>query len=155
LPVTTLKAGQTGKRNHPGGSFAVNSIERHDPDSGESVFSAIAAGWPDEIGDGCVKLEPGTLLRSSPRSFVLRVRGQSMVGANIYEDDLVVGEFTPEALPGSIVVALIDGESTLKRLIMHRGKPHLTSENPAYPDLTPLEELVIQGVVHTVVRRIR
>jgi len=68
---------------------------------------------------------------------------------------VVVGEFTPEAKPGAIVVALIDGESTLKRLVMQHGRPFLTSENPNYPDLVPLSELVIQGVVHTLVRRVR
>ena len=77
-----------------------------------------------------------------------------MIGAGICDDDIVIGEFTPEARPGAIVVALIDGESTLKRLVMHHGRPHLVSENPNYPDLVPLSELVIQGVVHTVLRRI-
>jgi len=77
-----------------------------------------------------------------------------MANAGIYDGDLVVGEFTPEARPGAIVVALIDGESTLKRLVIHHGRPHLVSENPNWPDLTPLSELVIQGVVHTVVRKV-
>ena len=114
----------------------------------------VAAGWPEAMGDGCTALDPGLVLRATPRSFVLRVRGQSMLGAGIGDGDVVVGEFTPEARPGAIVVALIDGESTLKRLVMHQGQPHLAAENPNWPDLTPLSELVIQGVVHTVVRRV-
>lgn len=77
-----------------------------------------------------------------------------MVGAEIYDGDIVVGEFTPEARPGAIVVALIDGESTLKRLVTHNGRPYLASENPNCPNFVPLSELVIQGVVHTTVKRL-
>ena len=115
----------------------------------------IPAGWPEEMSEGCVRLDPATLLRATPRSFALRVRGQSMVGADIYDGDIVVGEFTPEARPGAIVVALIDGECALKRLVLRQGCPYLVSENPNCPNLTPLSELVIQGVIHTVVRQVR
>lgn len=125
------------------------------PGGGHADIPAIAAGWPTEAAEGCVRLDPATVLRASPRSFALRVRGESMIGAGILPGDVVVGEFTPEAQPGAIVVALIDGESTLKKLILRQGKPHLVSENPAGPSFTPLSELVIQGVVHTVVRRLR
>ena len=122
---------------------------------GHGELRIITAGWPQEMGEGCVRLDPAAVLRAGRRSFALRVRGQSMVGAGIFDGDIVVGEFTPEARPGAVVVALIDGESTLKRFIMQHGKPCLVSENPNYPDLIPLSELVIQWVVHTVVRRIR
>jgi repressor LexA len=115
----------------------------------------VCSEGSDEIGEGCVGLDPGAVLRAQRRSFALRVRGQSMVSAGICDGDIVVGEFTPEARPGAIVVALIDGESTLKRLINQAGRPYLASENPNFPDLIPLSELVIQGVVHTVVRRVR
>ena len=118
------------------------------------ALPTIAAGWPDGATEGCVALDPHAVLRANGRSFALRVRGCSMVGVGIYDGDIVVGEFTPEARPGAIVVALIDGESTLKRLVMHRGRPCLKSENPNCPDLTPLSELVVQGVVHTVVHRV-
>jgi len=114
----------------------------------------IPAGWPAEMGGGCARLDPGRVLRATPRSFALRVRGQSMINAGVCDGDIVVGEFTPEARPGAIVVALIDGESTLKRLVLHHGRPYLASENPSCPDLVPLSELVIQGVVHTVVKRV-
>jgi repressor LexA len=120
-------------------------------DDGELV--SIAAGWPGELAEGCVRLDPAAVLRATPRSFALRVRGQSMVNAGIYDGDIVVGEITPVARDGAIVVALIDGESTLKRLVLERGRPYLISENPACPAFMPLGELVVQGVVHTVVRR--
>ena len=118
------------------------------------VDSVVCAGFPDDVEAGCVLLDAAALLRATPRSFALRVRGFSMLGAGIQDGDVVVGEFTPQAKPGAIVVALIDGESTLKRLVIHEGKPKLVSDNPVFPDFVPLSELVIQGVVHAVVRRI-
>jgi len=118
------------------------------------VDSVVCAGFPADVEAGCVHLDAAAVLRATPRSFALRVRGYSMLGAGIQEDDIVVGEFTPRAKPGAIVVALIDGESTLKRLVIHEGKPKLVSENPSFPDFVPLEELVIQGVVRMVVRRV-
>jgi repressor LexA len=120
----------------------------------EDSLPVIRAGWPEALGDGCTKFDPAGLLRATPRSFALRVQGQSMVGAGICDGDIVVGEFTPEARPGSIVVALIDGESVLKRLVVHRGRYYLASENPNQPTLTPLHELVIQGTVHALIRRL-
>ncbi len=115
----------------------------------------IPAGWPEDVGEGCVTFDPAALFRISPRTFALRVHGPSMVNAGICDGDVGVGEFTPEARPGAIVVALVDGESTLKRLVMHHGRPHLAAENPNWPQLVPLSELVIQGVVHTLVRKVR
>ncbi len=125
----------------------------------ESMVSAdelpvIPAGWPDEMGEGCYALDAGRVLRATPRSFALRVRGQSMINASICDGDIVIGESTPQARPGAIVVALIDGESTLKRLVLREGRPCLVSENPLCPDPIAQSELVIQGVVHTVVRRL-
>lgn len=78
-----------------------------------------------------------------------------MVGAGIFDGDIVIGEFTPAAREGAIVVALIDGESTLKRLVRQQGRFFLASENPRCVDLVPQRELVVQGVVHTLVRRVQ
>ena len=68
-----------------------------------------------------------------------------MNGAGILPGDIVVLEFK-EAKSGDIVAALIDGETTLKRYIVQRGKPFLKAENPRYTNLIPAQELVIQGV---------
>jgi SOS-response transcriptional repressor LexA len=118
-------------------------------------LATIPAGPPQDTESTCVTLDAHTVLRATPRSFALKVHGQSMVGADIFDGDVVIGEFTPQAQPGHIVVALIDGEVALKRYITQNGGAVLISENPNHPDLIPLHELVIQGVVHTVVRRLR
>ena len=85
---------------------------------------------------------------------MLRVRGESMRGAGILNGDLVVVEPTPAPRQNQIVAALIDGESTLKRLVRVNGRWFLKAENPDFPELYPREDLVIQGVVRTVIRRL-
>jgi repressor LexA len=54
---------------------------------------------------------------------------------------------------GDIVAALIDGETTLKRYVVERGRPYLKAENPRYPDLVPARELKIQGVMVSLIRK--
>jgi repressor LexA len=87
------------------------------------------------------------------RMFALQVRGDSMIGAHILDGDIVILEDRKEVRQGDIVAALIDGETTLKRYVVERGRPYLKSENPQYPDLHPGEELRVQGVMVSLVRR--
>jgi repressor LexA len=90
----------------------------------------------------------------SSEIFALRVRGESMIDAQIADGDTVLlTRATPRE--GDIVAALIDGEVTLKRYQVKRGKPFLKAENQAYPDLMPAAELVIQGVMIGLIRRSR
>lgn len=86
------------------------------------------------------------------RTFALRVRGDSMVGAHLVDGDLVIME-AREPRRGDIVAALIDGETTLKRFECdERGRPLLRPENPRYPTLRPARDLAIQGVMIAMVR---
>jgi repressor LexA len=87
------------------------------------------------------------------RMFALQVRGDSMIGAHILDGDIVILEDRKEVRDGDIVAALIDGETTLKRYVVERGRPYLKSENPRYPDLHPGQELRVQGVMISLVRR--
>src|SRR5437764_11510063 len=87
------------------------------------------------------------------RMFALQVRGDSMIGAHILEGDIVILEDRKEVRNGDIVAALIDGETTLKRYVVERGRPYLKAENPRYPDLVPARELKIQGVMVSLVRK--
>lgn len=122
------------------------------------VVGAIPAGLPQSVSgaaEGDAWLDR-TLLGFKPRpgSFLLKVRGDSMKDAGILDGDLVLVEPNPAPRAGQIVAALIDGESTLKRLVKVRGAWFLKAENPAYPELHPRADLVIQGVVRTVIRRL-
>jgi repressor LexA len=88
--------------------------------------------------------------------FMLRVRGDSMIDAGIFDGDFVVVRQQPEADPGDVVVAGIpDDEATVKTFGRRRGKVVLTPANPA---LEPMEfdpaEVTIFGKVVTVLRRL-
>ncbi len=114
------------------------------------LFGVIPAGLPTDAvqeADTHISVDAASLgVRANTKLFALRVRGDSMIGANIVENDVVF--LTPrEARPHDIVAALIDGESTLKRFLIQRGQPFLRAENPRYPDLLPAQELFIQGVM--------
>lgn len=65
-------------------------------------------------------------------SFLLTVRGDSMIGAGIYPGDLVIVHCQPTAAPGDIVVALQGDEATVKRLALENGRLYLKAENPTY-----------------------
>jgi len=85
-------------------------------------------------------------VKNGKNLFALRVRGDSMIDAQIADGDTVVLINRPPR-NGDIVAALIDGESTLKRYAVEKGKPYLKAENRNYPDLVPASDLMIQGVM--------
>lgn len=114
------------------------------------LYGIIPAGLPTDAvqeADSHISVDAASLgVRHNAKLFALRVRGDSMIGASIVENDIVF--LTPrEPRPHDIVAALIDGESTLKRFLTQRGQAFLRAENPRYPDLLPATELLIQGVM--------
>ncbi|MEX2381258.1 MAG: transcriptional repressor LexA [Opitutales bacterium] len=125
------------------------------------VYGSITAGYPDgvEQGDAIGRLQidvetAGIGSRNNRRTFALKVRGDSMTGAGIFEGDTVIME-SRSPKNGDIVAALIDGETTLKRFIHPSpGAPYLKAENPAFAEIHPLSELIIQGVATAVVRKL-
>jgi repressor LexA len=128
----------------------------HVPPLPIQIVGAIAAGFPDL--EEAQQQPEDTLERElahyhTPQHYALRVRGDSMVDAHILDGDIVIIEKRPPE-PDDIVVALIDGEVTLKRLRRVKGKYFLQAENKAYPDLEPMDELSVQGVVVGVHRHV-
>jgi repressor LexA len=123
------------------------------------VFGAIPAGFADtrqQEAKGCITVDVETIgIKPTARTFALEVRGDSMIGKHIVDGDFVIVEHGMTPRPGDVVTALIDGESTLKTFMLQRGKPFLRAENPRYPDLIPAQELVIQGVVAAVIRKLK
>ena len=119
------------------------------------LLGEIPAGYPtdqEQQADRCVSIDADSLqLPKNARTFALQVRGDSMKDASIVEGDIVIMEFC-EPRNKDIVAALIDGETTLKRYLVQKGKPFLRAENPKYPDLIPAHELVIQGVFRALLR---
>jgi repressor LexA len=120
------------------------------------IYGQIAAGMAQDVAperEGCVSIDVTSLgIPRGARTFALRVRGDSMVDAHICDGDVVILEFR-EPRDGDVVAALIDGETTLKRYVLNKGKPHLHAENARFPDLIPARELVIQGVMVALLRQ--
>ena len=99
--------------------------------------STVAAGFPspaDDYVDLGIDLNEA-LIRHPSSTFFLRVSGDSMIDAGIQHGDLLVVDRSLEARPGQIVVAVLDGAFTLKRLARHKGRLRLEAANSAYPPL--------------------
>jgi len=120
------------------------------------IYGSIAAGYAEmseQENQGVISVDVRTIgMRRGAQTFALKVRGDSMIGAHICDGDVALLEVR-EAKNNEIVAALIDGETTLKRFVMNRGRPFLKAENPNYPNLIPVQELVIQGVLTALIRR--
>jgi repressor LexA len=121
------------------------------------IYGQIPAGMSaltEQSIEGHVSLDTHSAnVLKNRDTFALRVRGDSMIGAHILDGDIVILEHIKEVHHGEIVAALIDGETSLKRYVVERGRPYLKAENPHYPDLVPARELRIQGVMVSLIRR--
>lgn len=119
------------------------------------LFGPIAAGFAapvEEHAEEQITIE-NYLVKDRASTFLLRVKGDSMIGAGIYEGDLVVVDRSRQPKEGDIVVGVLDSEFTLKRLKRDKGKYYLQAENPDYPDLFALEELKVAGVMVGLMRK--
>jgi len=123
------------------------------------VFGTIPAGYPDlreQDVSHFISVDIDTIgIRPTARTFALRVSGDSMINKHIIDGDYVILEHGLTPKPGDVVAALIDNQSTLKTFVIHNGKPCLKAENPKYPRIIPAEELVIQGVMVALFRKIK
>jgi repressor LexA len=122
------------------------------------ILGNIQAGYPDaqaEHLNGTLAVDE-TMLGSSKghKLFALKVNGDSMEGRGIFKGDWVIADSDAAPHQGYVVVALIDGQNTLKTLAEQKDRYFLKAENLKYSDLIPVREMVIQGVVIAVFRRI-
>lgn len=96
------------------------------------------------------------LVDSPSRTLLLSVRGESMTMAGLLPDDIVVVKRGALAREGDIVVAIVDGDYTVKYLALDtQGRPYLKAGNPDFADIHPCDELEIFGVVTGQFRRYR
>lgn len=95
-------------------------------------------------------------LTGTGQLFMLRVRGESMLGAGILDGDFVVVRRQPDAEPGDVVVAgLPGGEATVKTFRRNRNRIVLVPANPAFEEIElPADEVTVYGKVVTVLRRL-
>ena len=120
------------------------------------VLGRVAAGKPllaEENLDGHMTLDAGSV--PGDGCFLLRVKGESMTGAGILDGDLVLVRPQADADDGQIVVALLDGEATVKTLRKQKDRIRLEPANPAFRPLLvgPGDSYALAGKVVGLVRR--
>jgi DNA polymerase V len=111
----------------------------------------VAAGFPSPAEDHVdSKLDLNRhFIKNPAATFFVRVSGDSMTGAGIHNGDLLIVDRSLEPLPGRVVIAVINGEHTVKRLHREGDRILLLAENADYPpiEVSEMEELHIWGVV--------
>ena len=125
---------------------------------GVPILGDIPAGFPElkaEHRNGTLAVDPAVLGGvAHHRLFALQVKGGSMEERGIFEGDWVVADAEATPQEKDVVVALIDGENTLKTLAKQKGHFFLKAESPNHNDWIPVNELIIQGVAKAILRRI-
>lgn len=120
---------------------------------------SIRAGFPSPADDYvCDALDLNEhLIRQKEATFFLRAKGHSMTGAGIQDGDLLVVDRSLHPTHRSIVIAVLDGEFTVKRLYKRAGQIRLLAENPDYApiELQDGQELQVWGVVTSVIHSLR
>lgn len=121
-------------------------------------ITPVEAGFPspaDDYLDQRLNLHTH-LVRHESATFFLRAHGLSMINAGIHDGDLLVVDRAIPAEHNRIVIAALDGELTVKRLVRRHGRVLLVPENPDYPefDITQREHVHIWGVVTYVIHRL-
>ena len=115
------------------------------------LSDSISAGFPSPADDYTEEnIDLNEHLISNPFStFFLRVKGDSMINSGIKDKDLVIVDKSLTAKPGNIIIAMIDGEFTIKRLSIKNNELYLKAENHNYPDFSFRNHIDIQiwGVV--------
>ncbi len=115
------------------------------------LADSVSAGFPSPADDYTEEnIDLNEHLISNPFStFFLRVKGDSMINAGIKDKDLIIVDKSLTARPGNIIIAMIDGEFTIKRLSIKNNELYLKSENHNYPDFRFKNHIDVQiwGVV--------
>ena len=119
----------------------------------------IPAGFPSPAEDyieGALDLNEHFIKHPSA-TYILRVAGDSMIDAGIFDGDYVVVDRSLDPKNNDIVIASVDGEFTIKRFVIDGNSIVLKPENPNYQPITvtDLNELMIWGVVTGVLRKFK
>jgi len=147
-------------RREPGKSRGIVIVREPEDSVAElasvPIVGRVVAGPPllaEENISGEILVDASLLMRG--RCFALEVQGDSMTGAGIKAGDLLIVRQQPVAENGEIVVALLDGEATVKRLAVEAGQVELRPANPRYPliPITGENDFRIVGKVVGIWRR--
>ena len=120
--------------------------------------SIVPAGFPSPAEDLVLDQKDlnENLIKHPTATFFMRVSGDSMVDAGIFDKDILIVDRSMNARHGQIVIAAVNGELTVKRLIVKGDKAILAAENKKYKPITieSLDELKIWGVVTNVIHSV-
>jgi DNA polymerase V len=119
--------------------------------------SRVQAGFPSPADDHLEDtLDLNThLIHHKEATFFVKAQGDSMLGAGIHQGDILIVDRSLTAKSGKIVIAVVDGEFTVKRLHKYKGNVTLRAENPDFEDIkiNGTSELIIWGVVTSVIHQ--
>ena len=119
------------------------------------ILGSIAAGFPaqeEEQETEAITLDE-YLVKNPDNTYMLTVRGDSMINAGIMPGDIVLVEKGPKPNQNDIVVARVDEEWTLKYYVRDNAGVRLEPANPKYKFIRPLRSLEIGGIVRAVIRK--
>ena len=119
--------------------------------------SRVQAGFPSPVDDHLEDtLDLNThLIQHQEATFFVKAQGDSMIGAGIHQGDILIVDKSLTPKSGKIVIAVVDGEFTVKRLHKYKGNITLKAENPEFEDIKirGTDELIIWGVVTSVIHQ--
>ncbi len=123
--------------------------------AGIPLLGLIEAGFPSAAEEELLDVMnfDEYLVPNKESSYILKVKGDSMIDAGIREGDMVIVERKATYKPGQIVVAMVDGEYTMKYLRKKGDKYFLEPANEKYKPIYPSEAFRVEAVVTAVVRK--
>jgi repressor LexA len=136
-------------------SRALEIIDESIQDKGVPLVGTVAAGIPitaEENIEEYINLPKGYFSLDNDDLFILKVQGDSMINAGIFEGDNIVVKKQTNANNGEIVVALLDDSATVKRFYKDKDSIRLVAENPNYAPIIS-KEITVIGVVQGLMRR--
>ncbi len=122
------------------------------------LFTArVSAGFPSPADDFIDKaLDLNEFLINHPSAtFFVRVEGTSMIDAGIHPGDILIVDRSLDPAPGSVVIAVIDGEFTVKRFQLKKGRSFLMAENADFAPIELSGDMIVEvwGVVTYVIHK--
>lgn len=125
----------------------------------QRIQSTVQCGFPSPAEDHAVeRVDLNKVLIKHPlATFLMRVRGASMREAGIDDGDVVLVDRAIKPTHGHVVVAVVDGEFTVKRLWKRGSNLKLQAANPTYPDIIPRDGQLVEvwGVVTNAIKAMR
>ena len=122
------------------------------------VDTGISAGFPspvDDFSESRISLDD-ELIKNKDTTFYAKVKGQSMIGAGLDDNDLLVIDRSLAPTNNKIAVCFLDGEFTVKRLRVDKNEVWLQPENPNYPiiNITDENDFMVWGIVTNVIKKV-